>query len=828
MSKNVYLGLFLVSLATLMYELLLTRIWSVTMWYHFAFVAISVTMFGLTAGAIVVYLFPAFFSQERASQQLGESALAFAAAMILCFLTLLCIPFVPSRSFLGLYLAALIYTVAAIPFFFSGICITLALTKFSPHVGKLYAADLSGAAAGCILLVYLMKLTDGPTAVFATALLAGLGAWSFLSGTVSRKLRGVAVVLAAGLAVYVLANTWLLHEQRPLLRLLWVKGSQESPPLYDKWNAFSRVTVTGLPEVPETPFGWAFSPTYKPVEKVRQLQLSMDGIVQTMLTAFSGDLSDVEYMKYDVTNIAYYLVPHPDVFIVGAGGGRDVLSALLFGAKSVVGAEMNEDIIDTVNRRFGDFTGHLDRDPRVLIVADEARSYVASKQRKFDIIQLSVINTCAVTTAAGALALTEHSLYTVEAWKVFLEHLTDNGLITCSRFYSARDPGEVLRLVSMARQALVELGVNNPQAHIAVVDCQAPMETGGREIATVLVSRRPLTSDQLDTLQKVASEMHFQILQSPRGSANESLRIVASGIGFDDLAGNFPLRLDAPRDNSPFFFFMLPTRSLFSGGAALTRAVGGSYLKAQTLLAELFVAVVFLTLVAIAFPLLTSRARTQVAGNAWLFSYFAFIGLGFMFIEISQLERLIVFLGHPTFSLSVVLFALLLGGGLGSYTTVAVKDTHLPRSLSFCLACLLLAFAVYGSITPMLIGALAGADVAVRVAAAAAMLLPLGMFMGMAFPLGMRLATTGGASLAPWLWGVNGATSVCGSVASIAVAVTAGISASFWVGVSCYVAALVAVMLGPRLGGRMSVESDPRAEQEPASGQPEPPGTSTS
>jgi hypothetical protein len=178
-SKATYLGLFLVALSTLMYEILLTRIFSVTMWYHFAFMAVSVAMFGMTVGAIVVYLFPRFFSAESVSYHMAWSALLFCITIGLSFLSHLSIPFIAGLSLVLVYAMAFNYALLAIPFFFSGVCICLALTKYPQRIGRLYAADLAGAALGCVLLIYTLDVTDGPTAVFVVAALAGLGALAF-------------------------------------------------------------------------------------------------------------------------------------------------------------------------------------------------------------------------------------------------------------------------------------------------------------------------------------------------------------------------------------------------------------------------------------------------------------------------------------------------------------------------------------------------------------------------------------------------------------------------------------------------------------------------
>jgi hypothetical protein len=442
--KQTYLGLFMITLATLMYEILLTRIFSVTMWYHFAFMAISVAMFGMTVGAILVYLLPHRFTLERAKYHLTLGSLLFAVSIVLSFLAHLKIPHVKDASIVGQWPLVLTYVVISIPFIFSGICVCLALTKFPGQVSKLYAADLAGAAIGCILLVYVLRITDGPTAVIAVALLAGLGGALFAVEEGHHMLLRVALVFTILLAFFVVVNTIQIEKQRPLIRLRWVKGKLESRPLYEKWNSFSRITVWGNPHKPEAPFGWGISPVYDADRKFKQLHMMIDASAYTPLPAFQGDFDDVDYLRYDVTNLVHYLRPGSKVFVAGSGGGRDILSALAFEQKSVVAVEINEDIIEAVNQRFGDFTGHLDQNPRITFVNDEARTYVARHKDKFDIIQVSLIDTWAAT-ASGAFVLTENSLYTVEAWKIFLEHLNTKGILTFTRWYLKHRPGEMYR-----------------------------------------------------------------------------------------------------------------------------------------------------------------------------------------------------------------------------------------------------------------------------------------------------------------------------------------------------------------------------------------------
>ncbi len=796
-TKQTYAGLFMVTLATLMYEILLTRIFSVTMWYHYAFMAVSIALFGMTVGAMLVYLFPGAFPRDRSKYYLGLSSLLFAVSILPSFLTHLSIPFVMQRSITALYSIGLTYAVISVPFVFSGMCVSLALTRFAGQVSKLYAADLAGAAIGCILLIYALKITDGPTAVIVVAFLASVGAVFFVAGENFGKLKRVALICSLFFAAVAALHTVLVVKQSPLLRLMWVKGALEDRPLYEKWNSFSRVRVYGDPTRPEKPFGWGISSTFPADRRVKQLYLTIDAGAGTILTGFDGNLKELDYLKYDVTNVAYYLKRDAKVLVVGTGGGRDILSALVFGEASVLGVEINENIIDAVNRTYGDFTGHLDRSPKITFVPDEARSYVARSRDKFDIVQISLIDTWAATTA-GAFVLTENSLYTVEAWKLFLDHLTSNGVLTVSRWYSRDRPGEVYRLTSLASTALEQLGVESPRKHIVIV---RQLQRGDSSdtpdgVGTILVSKEPFSDHDLDTLEAVTSKMRFDLVLGPRSSLDPTFVTIASGKDLDAFAASFPINIAAPTDDSPFFFHMLRLRDMFH--RELWERGANNNMKAVFVLGVLLIIVLVLTSLCIVVPLLVRTEKALLKGALPLTMFFSSIGLGFMLVEISQMQRLIVFLGHPTYGLSVVLFALLSSSGLGSYSTQKISNPASRAPAVVRLVLLIGVLVIFGILTPYAISAFRGSTTLLRILVAVIVLVPLGLFMGMAFPIGMRTASAKAASLTPWFWGINGATSVCASVLAVAIALSSSISTSFWVGVACYAVAFIAFVWASR------------------------------
>jgi predicted membrane-bound spermidine synthase len=791
-----YAGLFMVSCATLMNEILLTRIFSVTMWYHFAFVAISIALFGMTLGALRVYLSPAYFDEERTNTHLARSALLFAVSIVLSFLVHANLPFVFAASFSSFLTIAITYLAFTLPFFFSGICFCLALTRFPKAISRLYAADLVGAALGCVMLIYALHVTDGPTAVFIVAGAGALGSLFFALQKDVIGLRPAAFVACLGFLTFASVNTFLVWRQEGLIHLKWAKGHRESPALYVKWNSFSRVSVRGNLAQAEEPFGWGLSSALPRQMPVRQLVVRIDDSASTMLTHFSGDLDKLAYLRYDITNIVHYIRPGSRVLVVGSGGGRDVLSALVFHQKQVVGVEINDAILNATNKTFGDFTGHLDRLPQVKFVNDEARSYITRQRQPYDIIQISLVDTWAAT-AAGALVLTENSLYTVNAWKIFLERLTARGVLSVSHWYTRTVPYSIYRLTSLANAALRGMGVHSPRNHIIIVRNMLRQNPGNTPdgLGTLLVSREPFSSEDLDRMDELARRLKFEVVLSPRYALDPTFAILASSGKVPSSLAALPMNLAPPTDNKPFFFYWVRPRDLFN--PQTWRAPGtGSNWNAVFILGSLLLIVTVLTILSIIVPLILRKPMKKGIRPWPMLTFFAAIGLGFMLIEISQMQRLMIFLGEPVYGLSVVLFALLLSSGLGSYLTRNIYGDDLRGKGFRRLSGLLGALILFGLMTPPLMSRFAASTTPVRILVAVGILLPLGFLMGMPFPLGLKQASMTSPTLTPWLWGINGATSVYASVLAIVVALAFGISATFWLGFACYAAALIGFLWG--------------------------------
>ena len=808
-----YAGLFGVTLSTLMYEIALTRIFSVTMWYHFAFVAISVALFGMTVGALIVYLLPHRFPPNRVNHQLWLFSLLFGVSIAVCFAIQMTIKFVPHRTFEGAVSVVATCVVISIPFVFSGIVVCLALTRFPERVNRLYAADLVGASLGCVLLVVAFSVLDGPSLVIGVGALATLAAVAFAAAAGFRRgmaIAGIAVVVLGGFA---LANARLHSQGDPYLRVLWAKEQSDPEHDYERWNAFSRVTVDGEGDAAKPPASPGLSTTLPPDITVRQLGMLIDSTAGTVLTEYDGDPDETDFLRYDITNLAHFARDDADVLVVGVGGGRDVLSALEFDQRSVTGVEINGNILDIVNGPFGDFTGHLDRDPRVTFVNDEARSYLARTDQRYDIIQISLIDTWAATSA-GAYALSENSLYTTEAWDVFFDSLASNGILSVSRWYNTvgnAEPLETYRTTALAAEALKEHGVDNPREHMLIY--HGPPRDFGVSIATLLVSPEPFSQADVDAVNEAVGRLAFTTILTPDAALDERFEGLAAPGGPGDAVDEFEANISPPSDNRPFFFQMAEVDDIFDRGG-----VGNQHVTQPVLvLGMLALTVLGLAALCIVVPLLLTTRRSAHRGMFPFYGYFAGIGLGFLLIEIAQLQRLSIFLGHPTYALTVVLFSVLLFSGIGSMLTERFVRVERPATLIVPLLVLMAVVAVFGFATPAIIHGMDDATTPVRIGVAVGLLMPLGLVMGTPFAIGMRAAATRPGAPTAFLWGINGATSVCASVFAVVIALFLGISAAYLAGFLAYalaVGSMVAIT-------RQKAPSPPAPEAAPTRPEPE-------
>jgi hypothetical protein len=778
-NRYVCWGVMLVSLSILMLELILTRIFSVTMYYHFAFLAISLALFGSGASGIYIYLLPRFFRRERAGRQLALSAML-CAVTIVAALAVLLRSDLNLTSFEGNYSRLImVYMVASAPFFFGGLCISLALTHYAEVVSRVYFYDMAGASLGCLLVIPALNLLGGPTAMLSITLPL------FLASAMFAQLDARYFTIPA-LALLIASSGLLLYDYKTqAFAITNAKGEDGKSIIHQEWNSFSRVTVTGDPA------------------RDSYLQIKIDSDAATSVGRFNGDLAPHQHARNSINSLAYHLKDgqQPNVLIIGPGGGPDVVNALVFDASKVTGVEINPIIANEImRRRFKEYSGNLYEHPKVNVVVDEGRSYIRSAPGQYDIIQATLVDTWAATSA-GAFALTENNLYTVEAFKDYVTHLSPDGVLTMTRWL-LDPPQQELRLISLTRAMMAELGIANPEKHIMIVKDRGESD---RLAVTYIFKRSPFTREEVEKMAAVCKQEGFGPLYLPDHPQENIFTKLILAPDPQEIYKSYSLNIEPTYDNSPFFFNNVRIENF-------TQAFSLNYESQKTNLGMfVLVALLAITLVLVAAfligPLVIFRRdvlRTARSRRLRLVFYFACLGMGFITVEISLVQKFTLFLGHPVYALAVILFSLLLFSSIGSYLTGRFNVETLARAGQRAIAAIWAIVLIYIAILPFFFYNYVGLPLPAKIVMAIVFLIPLALVMGMPMPIGIKLAHREEAALIPWAWGVNGATSVLGSVITFILAISLGFNQALIVGLVIY--GLAALMIATKDAKRLDYE----------------------
>jgi hypothetical protein len=812
------LGVLLACMCGLMLQIMETRVLSVIGYYHLAFFAIGVAMLGMTAGALAVfYRFEPVYAPERLFEVMSGVMAAFAWSILASLLLLVNIAlganFSPTLTFVVSWIIAILVLLP--PYVLLGIAVSLALTRSAQRISLVYGVDLVGASVGCLVTLALLTLTDTYTAILLVGALGGAAALAFRRAMHSARvgpapdshgsspypLLNPGVAVGALLLAATVTQLLGTHGLRPLL----VKGRFEQAfrLTEERWNSFSRIDMTMLPQ--SDAFLWSASPV-APHMQLDQGWLSIDGEAGTPIYGFRGDPRELEFLRYDATALAYYIRHQGRSAVIGIGGGRDLMTASLFGFRDITGVEYNPIFVQLFARDYRTFSG-ADHISGLRLFVDDARSWFARSHEQFDLIQMSLIDTWAAT-GAGAFTLSENGLYTVNGWKRFMSRLAPTGVFTVSRWYSPERVDETARILSLATATLISMGEANPQDHIYLA--------GNGKLSTIIIGRAPLTSEDMRTLDDTVNKLQYRTLAAPGRAASDPIfeRILHAGT-IDELVrigSTTELNMTPTWDSNPFFFNQLrlsDPKSMLRAGRARVGVIHGNLQASLTLLTLVSVSMLVVFIVILA-PARSSVHHADAPTLFWSSAYFLFIGVAFMFVEISLIQRMSLFLGHPVYGLAIVLFSVILATGIGSL----VSERAMPLSPA-ALVGWPLALAAYLAALPLWLGnVLDAAEPGTLVERAAVCLLvvvPAGVVMGFMFPTGMRLCGRIDTQITPWLWAVNGAAGVLASGAAILVSIETSLNHAMWVGAIGYALLSVFALRLFTLGSPRAMEHAPQA-----------------
>jgi len=834
----IFAGVFLVAGSVLLLEVALTRIFAIMLWHHLAYMVVSVAMLGF--GAAGSFLTARGVNADRSlastARALSSLSVAYGFAAMVAVLTASQLPVetidLLSSSRHLLRLAAL-YGLITTPFLLAGLVIGLAITRFAHDVNRVYFFDLVGSAAGGLGSVLLLRTLGASSTVMVAAAVGVIAGVPFAMAAGRRAMALAAPAAAAAVVVAAMFSGAASVVGLPDIdwHIPYAPGKEFAgvPPDSDTLrlpSATAEVEVSPAGRLPPVMGGEVGRKRLRfwPGRFVAQ-----DGTAPTMLYEGAADLERFGFLDHSQAASPYIALrarggAAPRVLVIGVGGGIDVMMALAHGAEHVTAVEVNRAMVELVTDHFGEYLGGLflpgahENADRVELVHGDGRSFVRGTDERYDVIQLAGVDSF-TALSTGAYTLSESYLYTTEAIRDFYDHLVDDGYLSYSRFILSRPrkPRETLRLANVAYTALAELGVEDPASQIAVLRAY--------NWASTIVKKSPFTDEEIQALHDLAKREEFwglvfdplyrsadgatvdlpvpsfaadegaeaaEDMQQTRADFYRLLR--GDTAARDAFVTGYEYDLSPAEDDAPFFFNYYRWRGLFSGRSTESSSaadiyhsdfpVGHAVLLASLAQLGLFAAVLVLLPLRVLPP-----TSSDTATRLRVFAYFAALGAGFMLIEITLMQKMILFLGHPTHAVSVVLSVLLAAAGAGSYVAGRLSSGTSSDfwKLGAGIAALsLLLISVFAYALP----ALLGAPFAARVVVAALLITPLGMVLGMAFPSGIRVVERRCPELLPWAWAINAFLSVMSGILCIVLAMRIGFSNVWLLAVGVYIAGI--------------------------------------
>jgi SAM-dependent methyltransferase len=783
MDRAIYPLIFLLSAAGLLFEVNQTRLFAVAQFYHFAFMMISMALLGYGVSGTWLALSPSWGKGEPLKRSAWLS-LASGLGMLSSYLLSNWLPFdsfsiawdLRQAVILCLHLIAL-----ASPFFFTGLVIGTLLEQFPDAAGKTYSFNLAGSAIGCLLALVLPSWLGGEGVVVCSAMLSALAGvfalvrlrrhsftFIFLLGLLfALTVPDIALRLTGG-------EGWTLYQLHlsPYKGLSYALRMPNAQTIYRRWNSFSRVDVIRSPSIRSLP---GLSIQYRQAPPPQD-GLLVDGDDLSGIVRKGNDLSFVPYLP---SAVVYALRPGAEVLVLEGRGGLDVVAAQALGAGQVTVVEANPLIIEAAKEVY--------LAPGVEVAVETERSYLRRTEQLFDVVVLTLTSSYH-PVRSGAYSLAEDYRYTIEAFEDMLRVLKTDGLLVVARWEQS-PPSESLRAFALAVTALERSGLE-PYSRLAM--------WRGYNLSTLLVKKTPFEPWELEQIRRFTQEKWFDLSYLP-GLAREETNIyniLPDAVDYEAcqalldtqrraaFLAEYPFDITPPSDDRPFFghfFKWSQVRALWAEMGKTWQPFGGAgYFVILIILAF----VLLLTGLWIVLPMLIRRSPHLSLGSTErlpILLYFGLLGLAFLLVEIPLIQRFMLYLGHPAYSVSVVLFSLLFFSGLGSRWGYRV-DTRL---VFLFLVCSLLSLPW---ILPKLFALTLKWNLWARLLMSGVVMAPLGLCMGVPFPAGIRHLTSisQGTLLIPWAWGINGSASVVSAVLAALLALSFGFRWVLWCSALCY------------------------------------------
>lgn len=727
------LGLFCLSAASLAFEVTLTHLFSVAFQYHFAFLAVSLSILGLGFGAAIGYRLPVIRRAQLVAWT-TQTAAVFAISMPLIVILFSVTGFLP-----GYVLQAIL---GALPFMIVGLLTSRLYTVFHQDANTLYAFDLGGAAFGLLAVLGLLNVMSAASAGFALGAIASFAVWTF--GWRDKPNRTIPAA-AFGLCLIGLIFNLRFHlvdlphfsassipPDKTMFQILAAPGGR----IVDStWSNFARVDLVSGSNPDEM---YAFT----------------NAGAGSFMYRFDGDLNKVIWLTQQVEYLPFINFTPKKTLILGAGAGKDVLQALLSGSEQITAVEINPAMVD-ITRRHADFNGGIFDYPGVQTVVADGREYIASSTDAYDMIYLNIVYAQAPTP--GSSALSESYIFTTEALRSYWNHLSPNGRLAIVAHQGLEGTRALISAIYALNQENVSAGAALKHAALLRYDSDDPNQS----TSVVILQKSPLTEEQVAVLFQAGRAFGMQPLFLPGAYEALFAGLTTDEITIDQFLIQDEYNIFPTTDDSPFFFNLNP--GLPPPLQILLMLTGG---------------------VLLIYLLLASGARNRP--SFWQLLFFAGLGLGYILIEVPLIQRTLLLVGNPTLAMVVVLAALLLSSGLGSLVSTRWTVETLWRPIAFsALLVAVLSFALaYGQ--PALLAILSRLSFPFRILTTVLLLVPLGLAMGIPFANGLRLIGKRNELALPYLWGWNAVTSVMGSALAASLAVWFSFGAAMLAGTACY------------------------------------------
>lgn len=770
-----FVGLGWVAGAALVLQVALTRVFSLLIWYHFAFLAVALALLGFTSGGLLVQARPELLASAERRARL---AFFFAASIPAVLLLISRLPFGSSvlESPTQFALFALLLLALLVPFSLAGVVVAGTLTSLRTRIGRAYFADLLGSGLGCVLSVAAMDtLGGGPGGVLVASIAAAIGAFCFsleagLGWSFRGRLLGLMGVVGLGIAL----------TRAPTSSPLFLPNAKLYPRIPREFILRRDCTSVACVDFFSNPlhFGlWGLSKNYTGPQP-EQIGVVIDAWAVTSILKGETDTQGRLIPQHPVfealpPSLVYQHLRElnrtpKETLVIGAGGGLDVRSALHFGASHVDAVEINPSIYQATTTIFDRFSGGLFRDPAVRLTHSEGRHFARRQQKRYDVIQISGVDTFAASQA-GAFALSENYLYTTEALQEFLGRLDDDGTLSFTRWLY-KPPRQTLRLCAIIDEAMRSMGLGDAARNVVVV--AAPVYDSDIDFSVVLVKRRPFSEQEVAAIRKAAAVNAFSVRYAPHGPVEDSpFKQYFSAPDRRAFAEQYPFQIEPCTDDKPFFFEHARFARLFENRDSIFGAASGQLVLVCTLGLVLLAAALFVGLPAA----LARRASGGASMEPRWQLYFLLLGLAYLGVELVFIPRFALFLGNPSYALSIVLFSLLVFSGVGAALSSRLLVRG-PRVVALAIAGLVGLLLIYQLVLPLVFRGALAMPFSVRAVVSVVLVALPATLMGLPFPAAIARHAERGEAWIARAWALNGYASVVASVGATLLAMVGGFS----------------------------------------------------